>query len=256
MNIIIIEDEQNAALDLERSIQFLRPHFTIQASLDSVESALEWFAGHPSPDLIFSDIQLGDGLSFDIFAEVNITCPVIFCTAYDAYAIQAFEHNGIDYLLKPITEQALEKSLKKVDLFTKSITNPYDPAVLYNLLSGMEMHTKKYKRMFLVHYREKMIPIPIAQIACFSISSQSVLLHTLDNKQYPIFYTLDYLEAVIDPQLFYRANRQHLIAYHAVKEVEPYFERKLLVKLTLLNVDSVIVSKAKATDFLKWLENR
>lgn len=256
MNIIIIEDEQNAALDLERSIQSLRPHFTIQATLDSVESALEWFAGHPSPDLIFSDIQLGDGLSFDIFGEVAIKCPVIFCTAYDAYAIQAFEHNGIDYLLKPVTEQALEKSLRKVDLFSKSITNPYDPAVLYNLLSGLENHTKKYKRLFLVHYREKMIPIPVAQIAFFSISHQSVLLHTLDNKQYPLPYTLDYLEAIIDPHVFYRANRQHIIAYHAVKEVEPYFERKLLVKLSLPGAETVMVSKAKAGDFLKWLESR
>jgi DNA-binding LytR/AlgR family response regulator len=256
MNIIIIEDEQKAALDLKDSIESLRPDFNILAVLDSVETALEWFAGHSSPDLIFSDIQLGDGLSFDIFGEVAIRCPVIFCTAYDAYAIQAFEHNGIDYLLKPITGQALEKSLRKVDLFAKSIHTPYDPAVLYNLLSGLETHTKKYKRMFLVHYREKMIPIPVAQIACFSINSQSVLLHTLDNKQYPIPYTLDYLEAVIDPQLFYRANRQHLLAYHAVKEVEPYFDRKLLVKLTLPGTDPVIISKAKASDFLKWLENR
>lgn len=254
MNVIIIEDELQSARDLKHSIETLRPYFIIQSILDSVETGLDWFLHHPPPDLIFSDIQLGDGLAFDIFKKIPITCPVVFCTAYDEYAINAFQHNGIDYLLKPINEKQLAKSLDKIDLLKKSAGNIYDTELLHKLLRELETNAKNYKSNFLVSYREKLIPVHIDDVSCFSIHDNTVQLHTRDNKTYSLPYTLDHLESIINPQLFYRANRQWLVAYCAIKEVEHYFDRKLLIKLYQTGLEPLIVSKAKASEFLQWME--
>jgi DNA-binding LytR/AlgR family response regulator len=256
MNIVIIEDEVQTALDLRDSIEMLHTEFKVKAILDTVETALEWFSHNEQPDLIFSDIQLGDGLAFDIFKNVEIRCPVIFCTAYDEYAIEAFRNNGIDYLLKPVDERQLEKSLAKIDLLKKSVSKQYDFELLTQLLRELEGNTKNYKSTFLVSYRDKMIPININEITLFSSHNDITQLHTKDNKQYQLNYSLEHLEKIIDPKLFYRANRQTLLAYSAIKEVEHHFDRKLLIKLVQANAESISVSKAKAPDFLKWIENR
>jgi DNA-binding LytR/AlgR family response regulator len=256
MNIVIIEDEMRTANDLRESIEMARAEFRVKAILDSVEAALEWFSKNEPPDLIFSDIQLGDGLAFDIFRKIDIGCPVIFCTAYDEYAIEAFQNNGIDYLLKPVNEIQLEKSMAKIDLFKNSVTKQYSTALLAQLLRELENKTKNYKTSFLVSYRDKMIPVNIQDIALFSTHNDLTYLHTKDNKQYQLNYSLEHLEKITDPILFYRANRQILLAYNAIKEVAHYFDRKLLIKLTQPNAEPVSISKAKASDFLRWMENR
>lgn len=256
MNIVIIEDEVQAAWDLRQSIERLRPGFVIKAVLDSVESGRDWFSANPQPDLIFSDIQLGDGMAFDIFNELDLTCPVIFCTAYDEYAIHAFRNNGIDYLLKPVDEKVLEKSLAKIDLLKKPASQEYDPSLVHKVLKDIEQNTKNYKSSFLVAYRDKLILVRLEDICFFKIQNEQLQLHTKDNKIYFLNYKLDYLQTIIDPKLFYRANRQTLIAYSAIKEVEHYYDRKLLIHLLGQTNDSVIVSKARASDFLKWIENR
>lgn len=255
MNIIIIEDEIQTAWDLKQSIEKLRPGLIVKAVIDSVESGHEWFAENKQPDLIFSDIQLGDGMAFDIFNKIELTCPVIFCTAYDEYAILAFRNNGIDYLLKPVDEKALEKSLVKIDSLKKPADHEYVPSLINKALMEIEKNIKNYKNSFLVPYRDKLIPVVVENICFFRIQNEQLQLHTKDNKIYFLNYKLDYLETIIDPKLFYRANRQMLVSYSAIKEVEHYYDRKLLVHLITPTSEPVIISKAKASDFLKWMES-
>lgn len=255
MNIVIIEDEMQAAWDLQNSIQALKPDYKVLTILDSVETGIEWFNNNDQPDIIFSDIQLGDGLAFEILQQVRLTCPVIFCTAYDEYALRAFQNNGIDYLLKPIKEELIKQSFDKIHLLKTPSKNVYDNSVLNKLIEEITGSLQSYKSTFLVSYREKIIPISTGDIIFFRIIDDAVELSTNSNQRYRLSYSLDYIESVVDPKFFYRANRQYLLAYKAIKEVENYYERKLLIRLSQSNAEPVIVSKAKSTEFLKWLES-
>lgn len=255
MKIVIIEDEVQTAWDLQNSIQQLQPGCKVVATLDSVEAGLEWFSHHEPPDLIFSDIQLGDGLAFEILQQVKLTCPVIFCTAYDEYALRAFQNNGVDYLLKPIKQESLKKSLDKFNLF-KNPGHNNNGLWLQDLMEEITKNFKSYKSTFLVSFRDKMIPVNSNDILFFKITDDAVELCIKSNDRYRLPWSLDHIETMVDPKLFYRANRQYLIAYHAIKEVENYFDRKLLIKIDPLNPEPIIVSKAKSADLLKWLENR
>lgn len=255
MNIVIIEDEVHTAWELKQMIESLWSEFAVLAVIDSVHAGLEWFAANPCPDLIFSDIQLGDGLSFDIFRKVEIDCPVVFCTAYDEYAINAFQNNGIDYILKPITEISLQKSVSKINLLRKTADKHKDQDIITKLIRIVESKAKVYKHNFLVNFRDKIIPLNISDIACFYYTERNVQIYSSQNQMYLISSSLEYLETVLDPQLFYRANRQFIIARSAIKEVEHHFDRKLQITLNLHGVEPIIVSKAKAQAFLRWLEN-
>ncbi|WP_315816994.1 LytTR family DNA-binding domain-containing protein [Paraflavitalea speifideaquila] len=192
---------------------------------------------------------MGDGLVFDLFRQVRIACPVVFCTAYDQYAIQAFRNNGIDYLLKPLDESLLIECLDKINSLLHKQAPQLEQEKLTSLLKGMAGNQKSYKSTFLVSYREKLIPVAVGDIMFFRIMEEGVTLYTRDNQLYRLTDPLDHIESVVDPGLFYRANRQYLVAFKGIKEVEVYYDRKLLVRLTLPGVDPVIISKAKATDF-------
>ena len=256
MNIVIIEDEAQAAWDLQNSIQASQPNCKILTVIDSVETGIEWFNNNDQPDIIFSDIQLGDGLAFEILQQVQLTCPVIFCTAYDEYALKAFQNNGIDYLLKPVKEELIQQSFNKINLLKAHSKHEYDSSVFGKIMKEITANIPSYKSTFLVSYREKIIPVNTGDIIFFRVIDDAVELSTSSNQQYRLNYSLDYIESIVDPKLFYRANRQYLIACKAVKEVENYYERKLLVRFTQSNVEGVIVSKAKSAEFLKWLESR
>ncbi len=255
MNILIIEDEVATARDLQASIKVLRPACRIVGIVDSVEAGLEWFELHTMPDLIFSDIQLGDGLVFDIFRQARVRCPVVFCTAYDQYAIEAFRNNGIDYLLKPLEEGLLKQCLDKIDLLLKRAPAEGESPEVSAFLSSMPGTPKSYKSTFLVSYREKLIPVNIHDVLFFRIAGEAVELHTRLNQQFRLPDSLDRIESLVDPSLFYRANRQFLVAFSAIREVELYFERKLLVHLVQATPEPIIISKAKATDFIAWMES-
>jgi DNA-binding LytR/AlgR family response regulator len=255
MKIVIIEDEVQAAWDLQNSIEQLQPDCNVVATLDSVEAGLEWFSHNEQPDLIFSDIQLGDGLAFEILQQVKLTCPVIFCTAYDEYALRAFQNNGVDYLLKPIKQESLKRSLDKFNLLKNPKTNN-NSSMLQDLMQAITKNLYAYKSTFLVSFRDKMIPVNSNDIIFFKITDDAVELCTKSNDRYRLPYSLDHIESMVDPKLFYRANRQYLIAYDAIKEIENYFDRKLLIKIATFNPEPIIVSKAKSSDLLKWLENR
>lgn len=254
MRILILEDEQKTAQDLKATIGEIVPDANFVALLDSVEGAVQWFANNPAPDLAFFDIQLGDGLSFDIFKECEVSCPVIFCTAFDEYALQAFQANGIDYILKPFDRESVNRALEKV----KNLENFFQQREgrqerIANLLESVQPNLKT---TFMVAQRDKLIPIAVKDIAYFYIEHEIAFLYTFDNRRFIIDHTLEELEGIVDPKQFYRANRQFLINGKSVLEVEQYFARKLLLKLNTPTKEQVLVSKAKATSFLRWMEQR
>src|SRR3989337_1888651 len=232
MNIIIIEDEVQSAWDIQHCIKELRPDFAVNAILDSVETSVEWLLTHEHPDLIISDIRLGDGLSFEIFKRIALECPVSFGTAYDEYAIQAFRSNGIAYVLKPVSESALEESLRKIESLARTFSRSVDTALIDSLRLAIEAKSK-YRSTLLVSYRNEMIPVRVEDIAFFAIEEDSTILRTVHGKKYRISETLEHLESSVDPKNFFRANRQYLVAHQAVIKIEHFNARKLLLELSL-----------------------
>ena len=256
MRILIVEDEQRTALDLQATIRELHPEADFLATLDSVESAVEWLGKNPMPDLAFFDIQLADGLSFDIFQEVKVECPVVFCTAFDEHALRAFQVNGVDYILKPFDRESVRRALDKVKALENFFQKPEGnlEARLSKLLR--EARQPASKTTFLVSQRDKLLPIAVADCAYFYIEHEVTFLHTFDDRRFMLNHTLDELEKMLDARQFYRANRQFLVNAKAVTEVEQYFARKLLLKLNAHTKEPIVVSKAKASEFLQWMENR
>jgi two-component system, LytTR family, response regulator LytT len=259
MKILLVEDEPITARELKYVLRKLDKNVEILETVDSVETALEALKDI-DPDLIFSDIHLADGTCFEIFSQFEVKCPIVFCTAYDEYAIDAFKTNGIAYILKPFDEksvgEALEK-VKKMTHFTLASTNDEaGNAHSLEALSNLLLKKNDYKSSFLVSKAGKMIPVDISNVAFFYIKNELVMLHTIKGDNYMTSYSLDKLEEEICPHNFYRANRQFLINRRVVKEVEQYFARKLLVKTLTPAPEHIIVSKAKATDFTHWLGNK
>jgi len=252
MQVLLIEDEQRTALDLQSILRELDPGIAIAGIVDSVEGAIRYFQTHQRPDLAFMDIQLADGQSFEIFQEVHIDCPVIFCTAFDEYALQAFQVNGVDYILKPFDRESVGRALNKV----KNLQNFFQqgPAGLEKLAELLQKAKPAYKTSFLVGLRDKLLPVAASDVAYFYIEHEITFLHTYEGKRYVVNHTLDELEKLLDPRQFYRANRQFLVNYKAVSEVEHYFARKLRLKLSASTKEPIVVSKAKASEFLSWME--
>lgn len=250
MNILIIEDERKAAAELKRLLEDLRPDIVVAGILPSVDESLCWLENNPVPDLIFSDIQLADGLSFEIYTQLKLNVPVVFCTAFDEYAIKAFDANGIDYLLKPIEKNKLEKSLGRYDELKKFFAKGalYDEKL--QQVAGQLM--KKYPSTILIHHKDKIIPLKINDIMYVRYENGITYICT-NHQQYYTGYTLDEMESKLDPSLFFRANRQYILHRASVQDAEHYFARKLIVKLHLPTPDPVVVSKGKASAFLSWL---
>jgi DNA-binding LytR/AlgR family response regulator len=256
MNIAVIEDETQTALDIARTLSVIRPAYRVLIILDSIEQALDWFEKNPMPDLVISDIHLGDGLAFSIFKKVHINCPVIFCTAYNEYAMQAFQANGLAYILKPVTDEALEKSLTKVEMMIRSLAPRYNIDGLERLIVEMYKRSGKHKTSFLVQFRNQLIPVQTNDICFFKVDRNCTFLYIRQGQKYIIPKSLDALETQLDPMHFHRANRQYIISFSSVDQVEYYDERKLLVKLKGFPLEEIIVSKGKATEFIRWMEDR
>jgi DNA-binding LytR/AlgR family response regulator len=253
MDILIIEDEINTAQDLKESLERMDETIVVLGIIDSIEEALIWFRENKTPDLIYSDIQLADGLSFEIFEKTDIKCPIIFCTAYDEYAIKAFDANGIDYILKPFNEQKLDRSFKRFKTFQTMFS--YNNHNLRELLQNFKSSGRHYKNNFLVSFGEKMLPLEVSNIVCFYTEHGITHLFTFQNNNYIVPYTLEHLEKELNPKLFFRANRQFLISFKAIKAVEPYFSRKLFVHSVVKLPTRIIVSKQRASTFLQWMED-
>ena len=258
MRIVIVEDEQPAARRLKKMLEELDPEIQILATLDSVESTVRWLQTEEMPDLMFMDIMLADGLSFDIFQQVPVKSPVIFTTSYDEYALQAFKVNSVDYILKPITKEDLERSIQKFQTLKESFaSNPVSPAIdvqaLAKAIQGQNPGAS-YKSRFLVKHGQRLLSIPVEQIAFFMAEDKVVFLFTIDNHKYVVDYSLDELENLLDSTMFFRANRQFTIPLHSIDAVHSYFNGKLKVQLKKYEDKEVIVSREKASVFKQWLD--
>jgi DNA-binding LytR/AlgR family response regulator len=253
MRVVIIEDEQLTAEDLAETLIQLPDDIRVVRIIHSVAEAVHYFRQEQHPDLIFCDIQMGDGYSFDIFSAVKIEIPVIFCTAFDEYALDAFRNNGIDYILKPFSGETIKTAIEKYKtLRAKMGYAAVDySAVLKNIHPGIE--TRKSSSL-LINWKDKIIPIKISDIALFNIAYKTTQLVTFDNQKYFINHTLDELEEICG-ETFYRANRQYIINKESVVEALQYHARKLVLKLKVDDRHEIIISKNRVPEFLSWLRS-
>jgi len=249
MKAVIIEDEIVAAQALQTLIGEVDSDIQVIAVLQSIDESVEWFQASPLPDLVFMDIHLADGSAFTIFEKVNISCPIIFTTAYDEYALKAFEVNSIDYLLKPINKQDLKRAIDKYKNFSSHSNNK---DLINKLLISLKQDTASYKSYFLVPEKDKLIPLATHDIATIYIDAKMVKAVTFDNRIYYLDLVLDDLIRQLDPSLFFRANRQYIIAHKAVKDISLWFGNKLSVNLTVPTPERIFVSKARVGEFKKW----
>lgn len=248
MRILIIEDEPLVARDLENLLRRIEPGAKIETVLSSVESSKKWFADNPPPDLIVSDIQLSDGISFDIFEKIHLTCPIIFTTAYDDYAIRAFKLNSIDYLLKPVDGVELTAALSKY----RSVSSESVLAEqLKSLMTGWNQPHKKYKERFLSLHRNTLVPVTQQEIAFFH-KEELIYLHTLSNERYISEHqTMDEIESLLNPEFFFRVNRQYILHIQSVGRIKPT-HKGLTVQLRSPFATEIDISREKTVAFKTW----
>ena len=254
MKIVIVEDEALTAEDLAEILLKLPDSIEVVKILTSVSEAIPYFNQNNLPDLIFCDIQLGDGHSFEIFKQVPIDVPVIFCTAFDEYALEAFRNNGIDYILKPFVKKNIKAAIDKFKLLRTRLSRS---TVDYNgLLQNVQVRFNQNKRIssLLINWKDKIIPVKINDIALFNIDFKMTQLVTFGNQKYFVNHTLDELEEICGEE-FYRANRQYLINRNAVTEALQYHARKLVLKLKIEDKHEIIISKNRVPEFLSWLRS-
>ncbi|GAA4776369.1 MULTISPECIES: LytR/AlgR family response regulator transcription factor [Flavobacterium] len=249
MNIIIIEDEKPAARLLQRKLEKLG--LQVNQMLHSVEEAVIWFQDNTHPDLIFLDIQLSDGLSFEIFETIDIKSAVIFTTAYDEYALRAFKLNSIDYLLKPIDEDELEVSINKF----KQRNQPQNLSLDFEMIKRMLVNPveKEYKKRFTVKIGQQLKLIDIQEVECFFSQDKGTYLHTLDNRDYLLEGTLEQLETELNPEDFYRVSRKFIVPMKAIKEIQMHSNSRLKLILPTYKEDEVIVARERVGDFKDWI---
>ncbi|WP_300722676.1 LytTR family DNA-binding domain-containing protein [uncultured Alistipes sp.] len=246
MRALIIEDETAAARNLEAVLREVAPGVEILATLESVAESVEWLQSNPQPDLLFMDIHLADGDSFRIFESVEITAPVIFTTAYDRYALEAFKVNSIDYLLKPINTEDVRRALEKLRRLTSGERLDYGTRV-------RSLASQRQEEVFLVHVRDKIIPLQRDRIAYCYTANEKVTACDFDGAVYPMDKTLEALQSLLPDRDFFRANRQFIIARHAVKEIAVWFGSRLTLHLTVETPERIVISKARVPEFKEWL---
>lgn len=251
MNILIIEDEKPAARRLQRMLKELALENTML--LHSVKESVEWFLNNEHPDLILLDIQLSDGLSFEIFDQVQIKSAIIFTTAYDEYALKAFKLNSIDYLLKPIDDEELKAAIQK---YRNQTVLPSNIKVDFDEIKKLLVNPadRSYKKRFTVKVGQHLKIVPIAEIECFFSENKATYLHTHENRSYPIDTSLESLEAELDPQKFFRINRKFYVCLDAIKDIISYSNSRLQLKLRNYKEDEVIVARDRVKSFKEWLE--
>ncbi|WP_149243776.1 LytR/AlgR family response regulator transcription factor [Dyadobacter sp. 32] len=253
--ILIIEDELAAGQYLTQLIQKIDSRAVVIGVLETVESAVEWLTLKPAPDLIFLDVQLGDGTCFEIFEQISIGCPVIFTTAHDEYAMRAFKLNSIDYLLKPIRQESLTFSLEKYyKLNEENAKNKVK--YLEDLMHSKLLPPKSHRRSFLVPYRDKLIPLRDQDFSWLTIRSSVVVAFLHDERSFVLDKSLEELENQLDPTNFFRGNRQFIISRESIKEIELYFNGRLLIRTAPASPTQILISKERVPLFRKWFEEQ
>lgn len=252
MKTLIIEDEQPAAKRLAKLLSAHSPDCEILEMIDSVEAAVKWLRDFPKPDLIFMDIQLADGLSFDIFSKTEVTAPVIFTTAFDQYTLRAFKVNSVDYLLKPIDPEELKSAIGKFRRFHQK-EEAYDRTGLEKMLQTV-LSRQSYKERFLVKSGQHISYLPTSDIAYFFSEDGITFAQTISGKKHIIETTLDQLSEVLDPKDFFRMNRQVLAQIHSIKKISTWFNSRLKVELSPASAVNTVVSRERVAAFKAWLD--
>jgi DNA-binding LytR/AlgR family response regulator len=251
---LIIEDEKPAAEHLQRLISQADKEIEIISIISSIDDALIWFNNNPLPDLIFLDVQLSDGLSFEIFSHINITCPVIFTTAYEEYAIKAFKVNSIDYLLKPVGIDDLKFALDQFTSINQIFRDTVDLTMKYRVDQVMNLLTNNYKSRFVVNEGVHIRSVEVEKINLFFSLEKSTFLLDNAGKTYDIDYSLEQIEKLIDPKQFFRISRKHIVNINAIADIISYSASRLKLKIVCSDDDDILVSRSKLAEFRRWLD--
>lgn len=254
MKIIIIEDEPLASRRLQKLFIELEKDAEVIAVLDSVKRSVEWLTTHDAPDLLLMDIQLSDGLCFDIFSAANIQTPVIFTTAYDEFALKAFKVNSVDYLLKPIDKEELQKAIQKFKTQAGIRNHSITADQMNSVIALLSKQHQQYKTRFLVKLGERLEPVPVQEIQYFFAEDKLTFLVTKEGKKHIMDHSLDELEPQLDPSGFFRINRQYIASVHAIGNIFTHLNGKLKVQLTGLQKEDLYISRERAPEFKKWLD--
>ncbi len=248
MNTLIIEDEVLAAKHLQHVLDEVG-NISVIAVLESISESIEWLTSNSQPELVFMDIHLADGSAFEIFRHIDITCPIIFTTAYDEYALKAFKVNSIDYLLKPIDVDAVQNALKKLKDLSAVNSKQAD---IQNFIDSFRK-ALNYKTHFLIPAKgDKLIPVQSGEIAYLYIDASLVKARTFDERTFRFEYTLDELADMLNPHDFFRANRQYIISRKAIKDIDLWFNSRLSVNLNIQVPEKILISKARIPEFKSW----
>jgi two-component system LytT family response regulator len=252
MKALLIEDEILASKHLRQVLDEVGD-LTVIAVLESIRESIAWFEKNPLPDILFMDIHLSDGSAFEIFKHVKISCPIIFTTAYDEYALKAFKVNSIDYLLKPIEANDVRDALKKLKELSAADSTQN---AINNLIAAFKKGSK-YKSHFLIPVKgDKLIPVQTDDLACFYVDSGTIKTATFEGRTYVLDFTLDELTELLDPEFFFRANRQYIISRKSIKDIDLWFNSRLSVNLNVAVPEKIVISRNRIQEFRNWFGGR
>jgi len=252
MKVLIIEDEPHAADRLISLVLHLQPDIEISANIDSVKRSVDWISKNPPVDLIFMDIQLADGLSFEIFEKVEVKVPVIFTTAYNEYALKAFKVNSIDYILKPIDKHELEAAFKKYQTLAQNQSVPNK--MLESIGYAMQMLTKKYKERFVIKVGEHLKSVEVSEILFFFSLEKTTFAQTSDGRKHILDFTLDQLDGFLDPKRYFRINRKYIVSMDSIQDMISFTNSRLKIVLKTSDDSDVIVARERVLEFKEWLD--
>lgn len=252
MNVLIIEDEPLAAQRLEALVVDIQPGTIILARIDSVKKSVQWLKSNPTPDLVLMDIQLADGISFQIFEQCEVKSPVIFTTAYDEYALKAFKVNSIDYILKPVDKTDLASGLRKLESLKG--TQPSQQQLMQNIAQAMQMLTRKYKERFVIKVGEHLKTLETKNVLYFFSQEKTTFAHTIEDRSFILDYTLEQLETLVDPAEYFRVNRKYLVRGDSILDIISYTNSRLRLVLRDSQDTDIIVARERVQDFRLWLD--
>jgi two-component system LytT family response regulator len=251
MKALIIEDEILASKHLQQVLDEVGG-ITVIAVLESIKATVKWFENNPQPEIVFMDIHLSDGSAFEIFKHTEITCPIVFTTAYDEYALKAFDVNSIDYLLKPIEINDVHDSLKK---FRELSGKDNLQNAINNLITTFKKDSK-YRKHFLIPIKgDKLLPVQTSDLACFYVDSGTIKTLTFDGRSYTLDNTLDELTEMLDPDFYFRANRQYIISKKSIKEIDLWFNSRLSLNLIVPVPEKIVIGRTRTAEFKKWFHS-
>lgn len=255
IKVVIIEDELPAQRLLKETLQEINFDTKVIGCLDSIKSAVEWFQNNPHPDIVLLDIQLSDGLSFEIFKQAKVESAIIFTTAYDEYAIQAFKVNSIDYLLKPVEKDKLKTAFEKYHNYNKQFIQKQNSNIDFSELASLIKGEKtEYRKRFLIQSNESFFHLPVEDIALFYSMQGITFAVTFEKREYPVNFSLESLKEQLNPDIFFKINRQFIVNIDAIKRVHSYFNGKLKLEIKPSHTEDIIVGKDKAAAFKRWMD--